>query len=249
MAADEIQARWDAIDRLAIAVRDAGLAAGFPYVAAQSDLGDPEPMSDRNGTPYAAKLFNWIDEPTAYWRDRRLALKSPFLHATRIFGEPIWYENGKLGSWRTTDVLDAIDCSKLDAQYGFSAAIIVPVHSPGGRIGAVVWVARDVVDLPAVFEREAERMFILATRLIAAHADAAARLRPGTMVGQLTPREVQCVRWAAAGKTNSEIGIILALSVSTVRFHLRNAGDRLGASSRSQTIQVATGHGFLGART
>lgn len=240
---------WDLIDSLACAVRDIGREAGFPFVAAQSDLGDPEPMSDREGQPYAAKLFEWSDEPGPYWEDRRLALKSTFLHAARIFAEPIWYADGRLGSWRPTAVLDQIDCSKVEAQFGFTAAIIAPVHLPAGRVGAVVWVTREAIDIADVFAREAERMFTLAIRLLAAHAEAAGKMRKPSIVGQLTSREVQCVRWAAAGKTNTEIGIILSLSVSTVRFHLRNAGAKLGATTRSRTIQLATGHGFLGART
>ena len=64
----------------------------------------------------------------------------------------------------------------------------------------------------------------------------------------LTRREVQCLRWAAAGKTDGEIGIILSLSVSTVRFHLRNAAAKLGATGRAQSIQIAAGLGFVGAR-
>lgn len=240
---------WDAIDGLALSVRDAGIAAGFPYVAAQSDLGDPEPMSDRHGAPYAATLFHWADSSGPYWQDRRLALKSVFLHAARIFAEPMWYAAGKLGSWRPTAALDAIDCSRIDAQFDFSGAIIAPAHLPGGRVGAVVWVARDPIDLQAVFARDGERLFTLAFRLLAAHAEASNTLRDPAIVGHLTPREVQSLRWAAAGKTNAEIGIILSLSVSTVRFHLRNAGEKLGTANRSQAIKLAAGHGFLGARS
>ena len=32
----------------------------------------------------------------------------------------------------------------------------------------------------------------------------------------------------------------------TVRFHLRNAAEKLGATTRARMIQIATGHGFLG---
>ncbi|QNE30894.1 hypothetical protein F1C10_02220 [Sphingomonas sp. NBWT7] len=39
---------------------------------------------------------------------------------------------------------------------------------------------------------------------------------------------------------------VLTLSVSTVRFHLRNAAEKLGATTRARMIQIATGHGFLG---
>jgi DNA-binding CsgD family transcriptional regulator len=59
--------------------------------------------------------------------------------------------------------------------------------------------------------------------------------------------EAALLRWAAAGKTDSEIGIILDLSVSTIRFHLRNAAERLGAKGRAQSIQVAAGLGYVGA--
>lgn len=45
---------------------------------------------------------------------------------------------------------------------------------------------------------------------------------------------------------NAEIGTILTLSVSTVRFHLRNAGEKLGATTRARMIQIATGLGYLG---
>ncbi|WP_374283678.1 helix-turn-helix transcriptional regulator, partial [Novosphingobium sp.] len=71
---------------------------------------------------------------------------------------------------------------------------------------------------------------------------------PNATVPQtLTRREVQCLRWAAAGKTDSEIGIILDVSVSTVRFHLRNAAAKLGATGRAQSIQLAAGLGYVGA--
>ena len=82
----------------------------------------------------------------------------------------------------------------------------------------------------------------------AAEEKARGRPRNATVPQTLTRREVQCLRWAAAGKTDGEIGIILSLSVSTVRFHLRNAAAKLGATGRAQSIQIAAGLGFVGAR-
>lgn len=241
---DETTAAWDLVDALAAGLIEAGTAAGLPYVAAQSDLGDPAPMADREGRPYAARL-PWPAAEHGYWRNRRLALQATFLHAARVFAEPIWYADGRLGSWRPTHLLDGVDCSRVPETFGYSGALIAPVHLPGGQVGAVVWVATAPLDMAAVFAAHAEPLFARATRFLAAHAELAATRRRGLPV-PLSAREVQCVRWAAAGKTNAEIGTILTLSVSTVRFHLRNAGDKLGAATRARLIQVATGLGFLG---
>ena len=51
---------WKAVDLLASAVAEAGRRAGFPYVAVQSDLGDPLPMTDGEGRAYAESL-PWVD--------------------------------------------------------------------------------------------------------------------------------------------------------------------------------------------
>ena len=73
-----------------------------------------------------------------------------------------------------------------------------------------------------------------------------ARARPGLGSISLTKREVECLRWAAAGKMNEEIGIILGLQRTTVRFHIRSASVKLDAVNRDQTMFKAAQLGFLG---
>lgn len=235
---------WEDVDALAAEVVSAGERVGLPFSAAQSDLGDPAPMADRDGRAYAERM-RWARPTDDYWRNRSLALRSSFLHAARIFAEPIWYADGRLGSWRSTSLLEAIDCSRVTEEFGFTGALIAPVHLAGGQVGTVLWVATKPVDMAAIFADCAEPLFALAFRFLAAHTELTKR-RTRTPPGQLSAREAQCVRWAAAGKTNAEIGTILSLSVSTVRFHLRNAAEKLGATTRARMIQIATGHGFLG---
>lgn len=237
-------AEWERLDELAAEIVRAGASVGLPYVAAQSDLGDAAPMADREGRPYAAML-PWLETGRDYWRNRRLALESTFLHAARLLAEPIYYADGRLGSWRPTRLLDGIDCSRVTEQFGITAALIAPVHLPAGQVGAAVWATTEAIDMPAVFAAHAEPMFALAIRFLAMHAELA-HARHRLAPAQLSRREAQCVRWAAAGKTTAEIGTILSLSISTVRFHLRNAAEKLGATTRARMIQIATGHGFLG---
>ena len=93
---------WDAMPALIAAVQDAGDAIGLPYIAAQAVLGDPEPMGDADGRPYAETSFRWIDPDHAYWRDRKLALHIAFLTAARLVAEPFFYSDGRLQSWRAS---------------------------------------------------------------------------------------------------------------------------------------------------
>lgn len=57
--------------------------------------------------------------------------------------------------------------------------------------------------------------------------------------GALTGRELECLRWTALGKTDSEIGTILSISARTARFHIENAKRKLGVSTRIQAVAEA----------
>jgi LuxR family quorum sensing-dependent transcriptional regulator len=62
---------------------------------------------------------------------------------------------------------------------------------------------------------------------------------------ELTPREKECMRWAAAGKSEWEISQILGISEHTSEKHLLNAKAKLGASNRVQAIAEAIRHGYI----
>jgi DNA-binding CsgD family transcriptional regulator len=55
----------------------------------------------------------------------------------------------------------------------------------------------------------------------------------------LSARQAECLRWVAQGKTDPEIGIILAISPRTVRFHLDKAKDKLKVMTRVQAVTKA----------
>jgi DNA-binding CsgD family transcriptional regulator len=227
--------------------QDIGDAMRMPYIAAQADLADPKPMSDEFGQPYAVTTFRWVNPTNEYWLDRKLALTEPLLTAARLIGEPFYYSDGALMMHRPSRILDAIDCSQAQDSPYLSEAIVAPVHLPRAMVGAMLWCSREPVGVAKQFAQHASLLHNIAIRLFATHHEARGRPRNFTMPQRLTRREAQCLRWAAAGKTDGEIGIILDLSVSTVRFHLRNAAGKLGASGRTQSIQLAAGMGYIGA--
>ena len=58
----------------------------------------------------------------------------------------------------------------------------------------------------------------------------------------LNEREIETLTWAARGKTSAEIARLLDLSKRTVDFHIENARQKLGVSTRIQAaVKAATG--------
>jgi two-component system, NarL family, response regulator len=74
---------------------------------------------------------------------------------------------------------------------------------------------------------------------------AAAKLAEGVTHVQLTPREMAALRLMADGKANKEIASDLAISERTVKTHLGHLFEKLGVTSRTEAIKVATRRGLV----
>ena len=61
----------------------------------------------------------------------------------------------------------------------------------------------------------------------------------------LTPRQIECLKWVAEGKTDEEIGAILSLSDRTVHNHIEAAKRGLGVTKRSQAALLAYRRGWI----
>lgn len=61
----------------------------------------------------------------------------------------------------------------------------------------------------------------------------------------LTPREIDCLKWAARGKTDGEIAEILSIARWTVVTYLQNAKIKLGCSNRTSAVAVAMSLGII----
>ncbi|MEQ1865796.1 MAG: LuxR C-terminal-related transcriptional regulator [Micropepsaceae bacterium] len=60
--------------------------------------------------------------------------------------------------------------------------------------------------------------------------------RSGAAGAQLTKREDDTLRLAAAGKSDAEIGATMGITARTVRFHIDNAKEKFGVYSRTQAV-------------
>jgi DNA-binding NarL/FixJ family response regulator len=74
---------------------------------------------------------------------------------------------------------------------------------------------------------------------------AAAKLAEGVTRVQLTPRELATLRLLADGKANKEIASELDISERTVKTHLAHLFEKLGVTSRTEAVKIATRRGLV----
>jgi two-component system NarL family response regulator len=74
---------------------------------------------------------------------------------------------------------------------------------------------------------------------------AAAKLAEGVTRVQLTPREMTTLRLMADGKANKEIASELRISERTVKTHLGHLFEKLGVTSRTEAVKVASRRGLV----
>lgn len=121
------------------------------------------------------------------------------------------------------------------ARFGIRYGYTIPIHDSHGALAAVTFAAKE---RRTRFERSI-RDHAQALQLMAMyfHAHARRKLRADDINGiTLSPREIECLGWAANGKSAWETGRILGISRHTVAFHLDNAKAKLGVRSTIQAV-------------
>ncbi len=232
----------------ALAFRELALKYGNFQVSPHANISSGKPITDAAGDPLASKVFGWRDDADAWWRNPRLALDSPLPRACRYESQPFWLNRHGIYCRNPSSHLTDFNMDFIARTLGDVAAIVVPIHLPFAQIAVVSFTCADHkrADLADDYQRYWPVLQLFSTLFISDYV----KLRPERRViphdCTLTKREVDCLRWAALGKTDQEIAEILARSRPTVRFHLSNATAKLNASNRSQAIFKASQLGFLG---
>lgn len=217
-------------------------------VALCDDISSKEPMVDAEGTVLNADVFGWLDDGERWWEDTRLALSSPIPRACRYESEPFWINADGIHPLWPNDYLAELDLADFRRRALVHAAIVVPVHLPFAQISSNSFTPLDErTDLAADFARHGDLLAQVTRRFIGGYV---AAMRPQRRIPSdcvLSKREVECLHWAAIGKTDKEISMILSRSHATVRYHVHRAGEKLNSVNRAQTIFKAGQLGYLGA--
>lgn len=126
--------------------------------------------------------------------------------------------------------------------FGWKDCFAVPIHGPGSLQGLVTLTTRDELYLSradcAVLETAARSVWERCR--ISEGFGISASDRPN-----LTARELECLQWAAAGKTDTEIAALIGVRPATTHFHIERAKKRLGAKTRAEAVGLGLLHGLI----
>lgn len=215
---------------------------GFDYFALvhHVDLSDYDRSHAHvdSGTLIAITNYpeHWVEE---FIRDR-IVENDPILLAS---------ERSATGfAWDTVSDLIRVTSEHRDIRMravkaGVVDGFTVPAHVPGEANGSCSFAVGDRRTLPAAN--------LLMAEIVGIHAFQAARtlvrrtLTASSPTVHLTTRQRDCVSLAARGLSDREIARMLAISVETVKQHLKESRDRLNAANRTQLVVRAAYHGFI----
>jgi len=169
---------------------------------------------------YLEKGYMGIDPVVAHCRD----------HATPL----IWNADGPAGQRNGHSPAFFHDA----ADFGLKVGISAPVHGLGCQ-----WGLLSVAGSEEKTDRRTQLYQLAHVQLLATFThEAGHRFATAPQTGvnvHLTARELECLRWAAEGKTGWEIGRLLGISERTVVFHVENAAHKLGVFGRRQAVARA----------
>ncbi len=215
-------------------------------IAATHNIALNTAIVDEDGEIMATEVFGW-DDTTDWWKTNNLALESPLTMACRYESDPFWINKDGVRSLYPNSFLDDIDLSKFGERAKTKCAIVVPIHMPFSQIGAVSYnpIDEKITDLSEVYAAYATELGIYARAFIRSYMNVTPPSRLLPSGSKLSKREVECLLWAAMGKTDIEISMIIKRSRATVRFHIHNASIKLDAVNRSQAVFKATQLGYI----
>ncbi len=129
------------------------------------------------------------------------------------------------------------------SEFGVVGGLTFPMHGVQNQLSSmsIAWSENRELDL---YEKN---MLQLAAMHFHVRQVEIIRRDLGAHVGnaRLSPRETECLTWAANGKSAWEIGAILSLSEHTVREYLGNAMRKLECANREQAVVTAVMRGLI----
>jgi LuxR family quorum sensing-dependent transcriptional regulator len=125
-------------------------------------------------------------------------------------------------------------------EFGIRAGVTIPFVTLDGEPGGISF-SGEAIEIEA-----ADR---IAVNLVATYAVGQLLLMnsrpvPGEPV-RLSPRERETLQWAAEGKTDAEIGVVMGITASGVDYHLRSARMKLDTVNKAHTVAQALRAGLI----
>ncbi len=184
--------------------------------------------------PYYASNYpaDWLQH---YLEHKYVAVDPVFIESSTKVVPFCWGPKQQVGP-RTPAQREFFDEA---ATVGIRNGVTVPVHGVAGEFATLTVVSpEDGESFTRLFSEYGNWLHLIALHF---HNALRQRLRDGTATERvhLTPRELQCLKWTAAGKTAWEISVILGISDGTVVFHLKNVIKKFGVNNKQHAVVAA----------
>jgi DNA-binding CsgD family transcriptional regulator len=218
---DGLQTSYDAFKYLRLLSEEAGYNT-FSVMSLGEGANDISDMSVVN---------NWNPELIQIYDGEELAVKSPILEHGKTSVRPLSYSLEHLPQNRS-DLKKSLSI-ELFNDFNMQHGLSLPVQNVRGEKGVISFAG----DRVAQNESNKFGVHVLAGYLF--EIMTVAKEEQIAHLPQLTERERDCLSWTAAGKTSSEIALILELSDHTINHYLTFAARKLDAVNRVQAVAKA----------
>jgi len=124
-------------------------------------------------------------------------------------------------------------------ELGLANGLVVPLSSLQGlSYSSILFTSERGSEAAAILAQGQHRAHVLACYFHRRVRDVLSH-QPSPNHNLLTPRERECLLWAACGKTAWETSRILKIAERTVKFHLANASRRLDTTNTTHAVARA----------
>ncbi|NQV20504.1 MAG: LuxR family transcriptional regulator [Rhodospirillales bacterium] len=176
------------------------------------------------------------DDWSSHYNEGNYISRDPMVQ--EMFGTYLPY------SW--SDVLDRREIDKTDirivkdaSSFGMNEGFVIPLFGHNGYSG-LVSVAGENVELPP-----AVRSALQLSSIYVHNRLRSLQLAEYDEIPELTGREIECLRWVMAGKSDWDIGQILFISEKTVNYHVEKIKRKYAVATRTQAVVYGLRAGVL----
>ncbi|WP_138379227.1 LuxR family transcriptional regulator [Luteithermobacter gelatinilyticus] len=124
-------------------------------------------------------------------------------------------------------------------QFGLERGLTLPLFGPYGRLILLSFAGPEK---RAIRKTIYNRLMLLALQF---HICLMTLNTVPPSSSPLTPREIDCLKWVAQGKSSWEIGKILGISEHTVNGYIRDIYQKLDVSTRAMAVMTALRRGLM----
>lgn len=128
---------------------------------------------------------------------------------------------------------------------GIAGGVAVPVQDYSAGPAFVNFFGSDLAWIAGLAKTRPAELAFLCVQFHAQAKRVLALSDRGHVQTALTSREIDCLRLAAMGRTVAETGKTLGITGRTVEFHLKNAAEKLGATSKVRAVALAVSRGLI----